>query len=201
MTKKDVIYIGFTGPMGSGKGAAIEEFHNSLSHIVRAEATERGIEHTRDNLIDLGNKLRDEQGLGVFGARTAEKLNANKYTYVIIDGIRHPKEVRALRKGLENFVLIAVTAEDEIRYQRILSRQRPSDVKDLESFDEKAALKKIKEKGLKDRAIGIDKCIEMADYVIHNDYIKLTKLRKIVRDMIDSYSILVSAIAQNKPHQ
>ena len=178
MTEKSIIYVGFTGPMGAGKGAAIEELHNSLSHIVRAEATAQGIEHTRENLIDLGNSLRKQHGFGVLGHKTAGNLNAQKYAFEIIDGIRHPEEARALKEGLDNFMLIAVTAEPEIRYERILSRKRPSDP---------TTIKEIEEKDLKDRAIGIDACIEIADFVIPNNNIKLTKLREIVREVINSY--------------
>ncbi len=185
--KKEVIYVGFTGPMGSGKGAAIEELHNSLSHIVRKEATERNIEHTRENLIDLGNKLREQSGEGVLGYRAAEKLVIQNYAFEIIDSIRHPAEAKALQESLDNFILIAVTAEPEIRYKRILGRQRPSDIKGLEEFDEEETLRKIKEKDLKDRAIGIDKCVQIADYQIHNDDIDLVELRAKVRGALDDY--------------
>ncbi|MBI2107815.1 AAA family ATPase [Candidatus Woesearchaeota archaeon] len=60
--------IGLTGKNASGKGEAAAylkkkgfEYH-SLSDILREEATKRGIEHARENLINLGNELRSQFG-------------------------------------------------------------------------------------------------------------------------------------------
>ena len=178
--EKEVIYVGFTGPMGAGKGTAIEALHNSLSHVVREEATARGIKHERQNLINLGNELREQYSDGVLAHKVANTLEHNRYAYEIIDGIRHPKEVEALRDRLENFVLIAVVASPQSRYERILGRNRASDP---DAIDE------IAKKDENDRAIGIDECIKIADYRIYNGKMTQVELRTEVEKCLENYTL------------
>ena len=60
--------IGLTGKNASGKGEVANYLktkgfvYYSLSDVLREEATKRGLEHTRDNLINLGNELRKKYG-------------------------------------------------------------------------------------------------------------------------------------------
>lgn len=56
--------IGITGKNASGKGEAANYLKSkgfiyySLSDVIREEATKRGLDHSRDNLIRIGNELR-----------------------------------------------------------------------------------------------------------------------------------------------
>ena len=56
--------IGLTGKNAAGKGEVAEYLkkkgfvYYSLSDVIREEATEKGLEHSRENLINLGNELR-----------------------------------------------------------------------------------------------------------------------------------------------
>ena len=58
--------IGLTGKNAGGKGEVANYFktkyfiYYSLSDIIREEATKRGLEHSRDNLIKIGNELREK---------------------------------------------------------------------------------------------------------------------------------------------
>ena len=58
------MYIGLTGYLATGKGVVADilkekEFsYASLSDVVREEATAQGLEHTRENLIKVGNELK-----------------------------------------------------------------------------------------------------------------------------------------------
>jgi dephospho-CoA kinase len=179
---KQIIYVGVTGGMGCGKGTAIESLgdeykFNSLSDILREEVAQRGIENIRENLIDMGNQLREELGLGVLGSKMADKLKNSQYNQVI-DSIRHPKEVKALRENLENFVLIAITAPPRTRYERTISRKRTGDAQTFEGFQK---LDK------KDHDIGIQACIEFSDYRIENDGISLEELNSKFKECIDDY--------------
>jgi dephospho-CoA kinase len=173
-------HIGFTGPMGAGKGAAIKALEEvgftyySLSDEVRKEARARGFEElTRDILIDTGNSLRSEHGLMVLAQRVLDSAKNNEEA--IYDGIRNPGEVEYFRENDSNFTLIAITASEKVRYDRIRSRGRASDP---------ISLDEIARKDLRDRAIGIDKCVEIADYTILNEYITIEQLTEKVFDYL-----------------
>ena len=55
------MYVALTGYMGTGKGVISEKLkaqgykYISLSDMIREEADKRGLEHTRENLQDVGN--------------------------------------------------------------------------------------------------------------------------------------------------
>lgn len=129
--------IGLTGKNGSGKGEAAAylakigfEYH-SLSDALRREAEKQGLECTRDNLYALGNRMRREEGAGVLAARTLEGLDLSQN--FVIDSIRHPAEVEALR-ATGCFYLMVVTAPAEVRFERMKHRAREKDPQSLEAF-------------------------------------------------------------------
>ena len=72
--------IGLTGKNAAGKGEIANHLKSkgfvyfSLSDALREEATKRGLEHSRDNLINLGNEMRETFGNGIL----AKKLMKNK---------------------------------------------------------------------------------------------------------------------------
>ena len=96
--------IGLTGSLASGKGV-VSDFlkkegfvYLSLSDELREIAKQMKIEFTRENLQNLGNKLREEKGAGVLAELVAEKIKSQQYRKVVVDGIRNPAEVNFLRK-------------------------------------------------------------------------------------------------------
>ena len=122
--------IGLTGKNGSGKGEVAKflkerGFHYlSLSDGVRAEAKRRKKPVTRENLIAIGNELREKHGAGVLAKRLVNELEVDRH--YVIDSIRHPEEVKALRER-NGFVLVQVAAPPKVRFERIKSRAREND--------------------------------------------------------------------------
>ncbi|MCX6775024.1 MAG: AAA family ATPase [DPANN group archaeon] len=173
--------VGFTGPLASGKGVLTDKLKEdgwpylSLSQIVRDEATQQKVEHTRDNLISIGNKLRADYGLGILAKRTISKIEQLAYGMVVIDGIRNPYEVDELRAGISKFFLIGVDAPAELRYERALARARTSDPAELE---------KLKAADERDIAIGIYDCIQKSDVVICNANKTIAELHKELYDIM-----------------
>jgi dCMP deaminase len=155
--------IGLTGPFAAGKGFIAEllkkrEFlYFSLSDILREELTKRNLPITRENLISLGNQLRQEHGEAVLANLLANKIKDIKES-VVIDNIRNPKEVDALRQ-LDTFSLIAVDSYPNLRYKRLLARAKESDPKSLDE---------LRELDKKDLEIGIYDCMEKADHILYN---------------------------------
>jgi dephospho-CoA kinase len=98
-----MIIIGLTGRNAGGKttaGDALKAkgfYYLSLSDVIRQEAKKRGLSEVRENLIALGNELRERHGPGALAELTVAGMQSDK-NYVV-DSIRHPAEVAALRKA------------------------------------------------------------------------------------------------------
>jgi len=130
--------IGIAGLNSSGKGEVVNYLAErsfyalSLSDVIRRELAGQGLEETRERMIEAGNALRGAGGPGAL----AEKLVAQllpEHNYVI-DSIRHPAEVEALRKSGRPFHLVWIEAEAELRFERMATRNRPGDPDTLESM-------------------------------------------------------------------
>lgn len=161
--------IGLTGKNGSGKGAVADYLkskgyqHYSLSDVLRDEARARGLEISRDNLYAIGNELRSQFGAGVLAKKVIEKIHGQ--TNIILDSIRHPAEVEALRT-LENFKLIVVQASPNVRFERMCQRARENDPTDFESF---LALEEKESQSQKASDQQLDETLKQADVFIQND--------------------------------
>jgi len=131
--------IGLVGKNASGKGTVADLLtergfvYTSCSDIIREEIVARGLEVTRENLIETGRDLRREGGPGALAEMILKKLEPN--THYIVDSIRNPGEVDVLRRRAE-FVLIEVTASEHVRFARLVARARPGDPTTLEKFRE-----------------------------------------------------------------
>ncbi len=127
--------IGISGLYGAGKGEAVafleaRSFYAlSLSDVIRAELATRGLEETRERMIEVGNEIRASEGLGGLAERLAGTLVADR-NYVI-DSVRHPAEVEALRAHTPEFRLVWIEADEAIRLERIIERKRNGDPRDL----------------------------------------------------------------------
>ncbi len=162
--------IGVVGSIASGKSMVSDLLVKkgfvklSFSGEVRAEAATRGIPIERKNLQDLGNLLREQVGDDYWAQRVIAHMHEGKQ--YVVEGIRHPGEVEALRKLL-GFVLIGVDAPLEQRYQWIMMRGKDSDPASL------TAIKKI---DARDQGMGEGKhgqqskaTMALADHTIMND--------------------------------
>ncbi|MBT3293181.1 AAA family ATPase [Candidatus Peregrinibacteria bacterium] len=166
-------YVGLTGLMGSGKGEIVKMLQGrgfeyvSLSDMVRAEATSRGLENTRENLQNIGNELRSSGGAGVLGAKVRERiLGDSEGKNWVIDGIRNPVECLELRE-LEDFQMIGVHASDEILITRMLDRNRDGAQVTKEQLEER--LKRGKGIGEPPEGQQVSKCLDMADFFVINE--------------------------------
>ena len=204
MTKKMV--IGLTGSLAAGKGV-VSDFlkqngfvYLSLSDELREIVKECKMEITRKNLQDMGNKMREEKGAGYLAEKVVEKIKNQSIEKAIVDGIRNPAEVEVLKK-LNNFFLISIDAPQEIRFKRMVERNRESDPKNWEEFLQVDN----KDKGIGEIATGqaSARCMELSNYILFNLGAleelqeKIKKLyeeieRKIPRPTWDEYFLEIS---------
>jgi dCMP deaminase len=134
--------LGLTGKNGAGKTEVSRylisrgfEYH-SLSDEIRNEIRRRGLEIDRDLLIEVGNELRAKFGAAVLAERVLKRLGQDR-NYVI-DSIRNPEEVDALR-GRPDFTLLCVVADPMIRFERSRDRAREGAPQSLAQFQAQEA--------------------------------------------------------------
>ncbi len=164
--KKSPRLIGLTGTNGAGKGEVALYLKRkgyeifSLSDLIREELRKRRMTMTRDDLIKMGNQLREKFGADILARRIMKKIKGK----AVIDSIRNPEEVKYLKKK-KGFILLAIDAPPRIRYERVKKRGREESVKSFKEF-----LKKEAEE-MKDFKNGqqLHSCIKLADIKIIND--------------------------------
>ncbi len=162
--------LGVAGPYASGKGEVVrflEErsfYVESLSDEIRKVLAERGEEETRERMIETGVELRTAEGPGALAQRLVGRVRPDR-NYVI-DSIRHPAEVAALRSLGARFHLIWVDAGEELRVERMQSRGRNGDPETLED------LRRLEGRELKsDNPAGQQLLAvrDLADHTLRND--------------------------------
>ena len=178
--------IGVTGMYCSGKDTVAEFLekkgfkHFSLSDLIREELERRGMAITRDNLIRVGNELRDNFGHGILGERALIKMKGEKGDFVITS-IRHPAEAKELMKA-GKFFLVEAKAPLKTRFRRIKLRNRENDPKTIEDLKEKEK----QECQTEGPGQQLSNVIKMAQVVIMNDSTEKklnAKLAKVLKDL------------------
>ncbi|MCZ6715235.1 MAG: AAA family ATPase [Deltaproteobacteria bacterium] len=130
--------LGLAGLNGAGKGEVVRFlearsfYAHSLSDVIRDELREKGVEETRERMIDAGNAIREARGPGGLAHALADRLLPDR-NYVV-DSVRHPAEVEVLRSQTTSFRLIWVTADESVRLERLRSRGRGGDPETLEEL-------------------------------------------------------------------
>lgn len=166
--------IGLTGKNAAGKGEAANYLKSkgfiyySLSDVVREEATKRNLEHSRDNLIKIGNELRQNFAPNYLAQqinlKIREILKNNPEQNFVVDSIRSPFEAKELMKN-KNFTLVGIDAPIETRFRRLLERNRIGDAKTLEDFRKQEERENLKS----DTNQQLDATFALSREVIKND--------------------------------
>jgi len=187
------IVVGLTGTMGSGKETVMEALTHkfncyivTLSSIIRAELEKKKKAFDRKTLQDMGNELRQKYGSGILAKLAVDYLPRDK-EMIVINGIRNIGEIDYLKKTFGNkFVLIAVNASQEIRWQRVQSRIRSTDPKTWEEF----VILDERDRGIREPLYGqqIDRCAEGADFVISNNG-SVEELQNKINGVIEKLSV------------
>ena len=166
-----MIIIGITGTLGAGKGTIVEYLvrekgfiHFSVRSFITGEILRQGLPVDRDSMVVVANKLRaDHSPSYIIDQLYFQALQSGKNC--IIESIRTPGEVQSLReKG--NFLLFAVDADPQLRYERIVMRNSETDRISYETFVENEKREMQSDDPNKQN---IGKCIEQADQVFMNN--------------------------------
>ncbi len=165
-----MIIIGITGTIGSGKGVVVaylcEKYgfvHYSVRNFLVAEIERRGLPMNRDSMALVGNDLREKNHSGFIVEQLfLQALLSGKNA--VIESIRTVGEIETLKKH-KNFSLVAIDADVDLRYKRIVSRKSVTDNISFEKFLEE---EKREMQSSDPNKQNIKACVERADVVIKN---------------------------------
>lgn len=178
--------IGVVGQPSSGKDTVADYLaskgflHINSSDLIREEMRELGIETTRPNISQFVINKRKERGPGYLAEKALLVAKGN----AVISGLRNVEEIRILRENkLGNFILIAIEAPIEVRYERLKARGR---IGDNISFDQFQAEENVERNGAPDTH-QVDQVIGLADVAINNDGSQ-DDLKKKIDKVLEKYA-------------
>lgn len=161
--------IGITGTIGSGKGTVVEYLvqqknfkHISARSIWTLELEARDLSVNRDTMTKLANELRAEHGADYFVRRALKEVDGLED--VVIESIRTVAELELLQA--EGAIILAVDADQKIRYDRVHGRGSALDDVSFEDFVRQEATEMNNEDPAKQN---LAKVMSLADFTITND--------------------------------
>jgi dephospho-CoA kinase len=162
--------IGITGTDGAGKGTVVDYLvekkgyvHYSARAYITKEIEKRGLPVTREQLRLVANDLRRIYGNDHIIKEALVESEKKGETDVIVESIRETDAANLIK---ERGVLLAVDADQKVRYGRIVKRASSSDSVTFEEFTSHEALE------MNDpdpHGMQKAKVMEMADYTLKNN--------------------------------
>ncbi len=170
--------ISICGLPGSGKSTAIDAIKDighviTMGDVIRQEARLRNIPGTGENLGKIARELRERHGPEIIAKKCVDMIKSLGEEIIIVDGVRSLSEVTIFRTYW-SFPIIAIIASEEIRFKRLLERERSDDPKTIED---------LRKRDNREIEFGQKWVIEAADYKIYNDS-TIEELKKKTRTLV-----------------
>jgi ribose 1,5-bisphosphokinase PhnN len=159
--------IGVCGYSGAGKSTFCQEMARrfqlpvlSTGEIVRRRTVERGYPLTPESIARVSDEIRRETGGRFLLVLERDLAGLGPCPAVLVDCLREPSDLMALRDLSDRTALVAITATDEVRATRLLARGRPGDPTG------RAGLLALDEA---ERRLGVERLLADAELFIGND--------------------------------
>lgn len=163
--------IGITGTDGAGKGTLVDYLvtqkgftHYSARAIWIEELNLRKMETSRANMRLIANEMREQFGNDFLITYYLKKIQAEGTKNAIIESIRAVSEAETLKNN--GGILIAVDADQSVRYERVQARRSETDKVSFEQF---IAHEALEANDPNPHGMQKQKVIAMADYLIENN--------------------------------
>ncbi len=173
--------IGVVGLPASGKGEFSDVAQKMgipvvvMGDAIRKALAEEGTAPTDENLGDIATRLRIRMGRDAIAQLTIPAIEAQDAPLVLVDGIRSDAEVQTFRSHFSSFMLIAVTAPFDVRFQRMKVRKRSDD---LISPDQ------LRVRDDREMGWGLGEALALADCSIENTS-SLEEFRESIRRLLN----------------
>lgn len=164
MSADKIGLILLTGMPGCGKEEFVKVCMNRgirvlrMGDFVRAEAKERGLELTDENVGGLAQKIREKEGFDYWAKKTADALDDR---LTLIDGLRGRAEYLLFHKrATSSIAVVAIHASPVARYERLVARGRSDAPKTPDEFEQR---------DVRELRWGLGDVIARADYMMTNE--------------------------------
>ncbi len=160
------LVIGLGGMPGSGKSIVVEVAKElgycvvTMGDVVREQTRLKGLEPTPQNIGKVMLELRAQEGNYVIAKKCIPKILEQPGNRVLIDGLRSLYEADIFKESFTNFVLVAVHAPPQCRFERLKLRGRSDDPRSFEVFYER---------DMRELGVGLGGVIAMAQRIFVND--------------------------------
>ena len=159
--------LGVCGYSGAGKTTFCREMARrfelpvlSTGEVVRRRVLARGLQLTPETIARVSDEIREETGGFFLRVLAPDVVRCVGSPAVLLDCLREEADLLTARELADRVVLIAITADDQVRTSRSLGRGRPGDPA---SRHETLALHEIEQR------LGVARLLAVADYEISND--------------------------------
>lgn len=163
--------IGITGTLGAGKGTVVKYLverrgfrHLSARAFFQELMEKEGLPIDRDTMVAFANSLRAEHG-GDYVFRELFKRAQEIGGDAVIESLRTVGEAKALKAHPDSY-LLAVDADQQLRYERIHGRGSQLDQVSFDKFVEQEKAEMHSEDEHKQNIAAV---MTMADHTIYND--------------------------------
>ena len=129
------IVIGLVGEKGSGKETFVKLLkevspklsisHTRFSDILNETLRAWDIPTNRENLQKLAVIMKDGFGVNTLSHAVYQRIGNEKSQVIILDGVRWETDVKLI-KNFSNNILIYITSDLMIRFERLKTRQEKS---------------------------------------------------------------------------
>ena len=171
--------MGISGLPGSGKGIVSDIATEkgaiivSMGDIVREEAKKRG-----EGSKETAKNLRKEFGEYIISELTIEKIkklqDEGVEKTIIVEGIRSLHEVDMFKENFDNFMILSIFANTNIRFERLKKSMREDDSQDFNEF---------KKRDMSELGFGIGSVISLSDRLIINE----SDMESFIQDINDFF--------------
>ena len=157
-------------------------FRSEMRKLFIAKIEEQGLENKSANMRIVANEIREKHGNDAIVVLFLEQAKEVGDKNVVIDSIRAIAEAHTLKAN--NGILIAIDADQQLRYERIRARQSTSDKVSFEEFmsHENLEMNDPNPHGMQKAEV-----MKMADYTIENNG-TLEELHQKVEEFLDKYN-------------
>ncbi|XKT74527.1 MAG: AAA family ATPase [Patescibacteria group bacterium UBA2163] len=163
--------IGVTGTDGAGKGTVVDYLvkekgfaHYHARALLIEEIEKRSLPNDRVHMRLVANDLRAQHGNDYVVRFFLDRAEKTGDTKIAIDSLRTVAEAQTLQDA--GGILLAVDADQALRYERVQARRSSSDQVSFEQFKEHEALEN---NDPDPHGMQKTQVITMADYVLMNN--------------------------------
>ena len=180
--------VGIAGTDGSGKGTVVDYLvekygfvHYSSRAIILEHIHKADLPDTRAQMRLTANELRATYGNDFLVTQALDRMQGGSIEKAIIESIRATAEALTLKSN--DGILLAVDANQSLRYERVQTRRSETD---RVSFEQFVAHEELEKNDPDPHGMQKGKVIEMADYTIMNDG-TIEELHKAVDEFIQKF--------------